>query len=93
MAILDDIKSGFNTAVDYASKKTDEWAHILELKMALASAEKKLKECYETLGHLFYDTYKTGDQKDEDFLDKIKDIDDLKNDIVRLKDELANVRK
>ncbi len=93
MSLFEDIKKGFGTAVNYASEKTDEIADIVNLKMSIASAEKKLRHKYEEIGMIYYDTYRSGRSNEKQIEKKVHDIDGLKTEIAKLKGDLAKAQK
>lgn len=89
MASFDDFKKTVKKAVDATAKKTEEITDKMSLKLSIRSAESKIDDHYASLGKLFYDSHVNGVNFDSDILAEIKAIGSLKDEVKKLKSDLA----
>lgn len=89
----------FNTikrnAVDVANKtvkKTGELTNIAKLTMNIKNAESKLSDTFETIGHLFYEAQRNGEDHTEEIASCVMKADKYEAEIAGLKKELAALR-
>ena len=93
MTFFENMKKNVKKAADYTSKKTEEISYKVNLKLSIRSAESKIAGHYTTLGKLFYDSHVNGVNFDSDILAEIKAIDGLKDDLKKLRADLAKAEK
>lgn len=92
MSLFNTIK---RSAVDVANKtvkKTGELTNIAKLTMNIKNAESKLSDTFETIGHLFYEAQRSGEDHTEEIASCVMKADKYETEIAGLKKELAALR-
>ncbi len=73
-------------------QKSGEVAKMTKLKMAIVSAEGKIKDAYTTIGRIVYEAYRD-DEGDSDAIEsKCKELDELYAELAQLKADYSVVR-
>jgi rubrerythrin len=90
MSFFDSVKETVTNAGTATASKAKELAEITKLKNAIATKEREIKDAYEEIGKLYYETHK--DAQEVGFSDAIDQIDAAKQVIAQKQAELNEVK-
>lgn len=96
---IDNLKKGFNIAVNEAEKltkvvagKTTNIASVTKLNLSLNDTERKMSKLYEKMGELVYEKHLEGTEFDGEFGNICSEIDGLKKEADDLKEQIAALK-
>lgn len=93
MDFFDNALGKAKEAIDIVSKKTEEVVSTQKIRFNIASLENKCSKHYESLGKIYYEKLLAGNIAYDDAADDlVKLISEKENEILKLKEELNNVK-
>ncbi len=81
-----------NKTKEVVMQKSGEVAKLTKLKVAIVSAEGKIKDVYNAIGKIVYEAYRNDEGDSEEIETKCAELDTLHAELERLKAEYASVR-
>ncbi|MBR6807966.1 MAG: hypothetical protein IKM46_06265 [Clostridia bacterium] len=85
MAFWNNIQKGLTDATAFTAKKTVEITDSAKSKYNLFNLKNKLEKCYTSLGKLYLDTRRNGEDHESEILTLIMQIDKIEADIAFIK--------
>ncbi len=96
---IDNLKKGFRIAVNEAEKltkvvadKTTNIVDVTKLNLSLNETERKTSKLYEKIGNFVYTKYAEGTEFDGELKEICAEIDSLKKDAAKLKEQVAALK-
>lgn len=96
---IDNLKKGFNIAVNEAEKltkvvagKTTNIVDVTKLNLSLSETERKTGKLYEKIGELVYERYASGTEFEGELAEICAEIEGLKDEADNLKEQIAALK-
>lgn len=93
MGLFDDVVKNIQGTVEKLQNSSQEVVQTVSLNSRINTLEAKKTACFTNIGRLVYDKYAKGDEVSEELLkDKVKEVQDIENEIDALKADLAGMK-
>lgn len=92
MDFMENMKNIVENTAQVVAKKSGEVFESSKIRYAMFDLSNEVKKLYAEIGEAFYESYKTGDSVSDDVVEKCRQIDVKRAEILNLTDQLAGIK-
>ncbi|MDK2798456.1 MAG: hypothetical protein PWP27_36 [Clostridiales bacterium] len=93
MSIINEMKNKVTHTAKSAIQKSNEIVEVTKLNIAMGDAQSRIDGKLKDIGKVIYDIYKSGEILSEEITAKCLEIDEIVQEIDKMKEKLALLRK